>query len=193
MSTKCTTLSSTNRTLDDAAGPCCTNGSGRTKDRLRQAREEAGFKTASSGRKRTVGRGPLARISTSATRTATERSHDGRPEYANSCRVTAGWILYGSPRERRVLLPATGTTGPDPVVYTPVKVMGQIGAGAEIEPGIRPGPPDGFSEIDVPSHSPGNDRPRSCRQSMVPRYDDRDVIVVWAEQRRPTEALSAKR
>lgn len=65
-----------------------------------------------------------------------------------------------------------------------VPLMGYIGAGAEILPDFEQVPPEGLRDIELPFPVPeeliglqvtGN--------SMFPRYEDGDVIVVWREQR----------
>ena len=67
-----------------------------------------------------------------------------------------------------------------------VPIMGRIGAGAVIEPEYEQVPPEGLGEIELPF-------PISAEaiafevsgDSMVPKYENGDVIVVYRDQRHP--------
>jgi repressor LexA len=67
-----------------------------------------------------------------------------------------------------------------------VPIMGRIGAGAVIEPEYEQVPPEGLGEIELPF-------PISVEaiafevsgDSMVPKYENGDVIVVYRDQRHP--------
>lgn len=73
---------------------------------------------------------------------------------------------------------------------TSIAVMGRIGAGAIIEPDYEQTPPDGLFSIDLPFPVPDDLIGFVVKgESMMPRYDDGDVIVVWKEQRRPIESF----
>ena len=71
-----------------------------------------------------------------------------------------------------------------------VAVMGFIGAGAEIQPDFEQVPPEGLFTVELPFAVPPEMIGLEVKgSSMLPRYDDGDVIVVWREQRRPTDAF----
>ncbi len=75
------------------------------------------------------------------------------------------------------------TSGPESV-----PLMGLIGAGGEILSEFEQAPDDGFELIEVPFQLPGDMVAWKVKGiSMLPRYEDGDVIVTWREQRRPTE------
>lgn len=69
-----------------------------------------------------------------------------------------------------------------------VAVMGRIGAGATIEPEHEQIPPDGLFVVEIPFFMPEEMVAFEVEgDSMVPRYDPGDVIVVWKDQKRPLE------
>lgn len=73
---------------------------------------------------------------------------------------------------------------------TTAPVMGFVGAGAEIEPDYEQVPPDGLGEVTLPFPLPDDMVAFEVRgDSMLPRYDDGDVIVVYREQRRAIDAV----
>ncbi len=71
-----------------------------------------------------------------------------------------------------------------------VPVMGYVGAGAMIEPDFEQIPEDGLYQITLPFAVPDEMLAFVIKgDSMLPRYDDGDVIVVWREQRRNFESF----
>jgi repressor LexA len=67
-----------------------------------------------------------------------------------------------------------------------VPIMGFVGAGATIEPDFEQVPPEGLDTVELPFLIPGELVAFRVRgDSMYPRYDDGDTIVVWKDQRRP--------
>lgn len=70
------------------------------------------------------------------------------------------------------------------------RVMGKIGAGAKIEPEFEQVPEEGLYTVDVPFAIPeGIVAFEVYGESMLPRYDDGDVILVYSDQQRSTESL----
>lgn len=97
---------------------------------------------------------------------------------AKGVQVTAKDILFG--QESEVLA----------VENRIVRVMGRVGAGAAIEPEFEQVPEDGLYPIELqfslPSEMIGFE---VYGESMLPRYDAGDVIVVWKDQRRSAESF----
>lgn len=71
-----------------------------------------------------------------------------------------------------------------------VPIMGRIGAGGDIEPDYEQVVADELGTVKVPVWMPGEMVAFEVKgDSMMPRYDTGDVIVVWAEQKRATESF----
>jgi repressor LexA len=69
-----------------------------------------------------------------------------------------------------------------------VPVMGYVGAGAHVEPEFEQVPEDGLDKIVLPFAVPREIIAFVIRgESMRPAYRDGDAILVWREQRFPTE------
>src|ERR1700752_3177860 len=67
-----------------------------------------------------------------------------------------------------------------------VPIMGRIGAGAVIEPEYEQVPPEGLGEIELPFPISGEAVAFEVSgDSMLPKYENGDVIVVYREQRHP--------
>ena len=67
-----------------------------------------------------------------------------------------------------------------------VPIVGRVGAGAVIEPEFEQLPPEGLGEVELPF--PIADETIAfevARDSMLPKYENGDVIVVYREQRHP--------
>ena len=67
-----------------------------------------------------------------------------------------------------------------------VPIMGRVGAGAAIEPEDEQVPPEGLGEVEVPF--PIYEETVAFEvagDSMLPKYENGDVIVVYREQRHP--------
>jgi repressor LexA len=71
-----------------------------------------------------------------------------------------------------------------------VPVMGRVGAGATIEPEYEQVPPEGLGEVELPF--PCYDDTIAFEvtgDSMLPKYENGDVIVVYKDQRHPISAF----
>lgn len=80
--------------------------------------------------------------------------------------------------------------GPAEADGSTVKIMGYIGAGAEIMPEFEQVPPEGLNQVHVPFPLPAEMLALEVRgDSMLPVYKDGHVIIVYKEQKRPTPAF----
>jgi repressor LexA len=71
-----------------------------------------------------------------------------------------------------------------------VPLMGRIGAGGDIEPDYEQVVADELGTVRVPIALPGELIAFEVKgDSMMPRYDAGDIVVVWAEQKRATETF----
>ena len=71
-----------------------------------------------------------------------------------------------------------------------VPIMGRVGAGAVIEPDHEQVPPEGLGEIDLPF--PIEDELvafEGSGDSMLPKYENGDVIVCYRDQRHPLSSF----
>lgn len=74
-----------------------------------------------------------------------------------------------------------------------VPVMGKIGAGSIIEPDFDQASREGLFDVTLPFPVPDEMIGLQVDgESMLPKYEPGDVIVVWREQRRSTESYIGK-
>src|SRR3954471_16134129 len=71
-----------------------------------------------------------------------------------------------------------------------VPIMGRVGAGATIEPEHEQVPPEGLGEVELPFPiSEETIAFEVAGDSMLPRYENGDVMVVYWEQRHPLSSF----
>jgi hypothetical protein len=110
--------------------------------------------------------------------------------------IVSRWLAGAEPRGNkrdaiRDLAEESGVVGErPPSEHHRVPVMGFIGAGASVDPDHEQVPPDGFYDVELPvAVDEGAIGFQVKGPSMMPVYDDGDVIVVHAEPRRSVESL----
>ena len=71
-----------------------------------------------------------------------------------------------------------------------VPIMGRVGAGAVIEPEYEQVPPEGLGEVELPFPTDEDTIAFEVTgDSMLPKYENGDVIVVYKEQRHPISSF----
>src|SRR5215470_20064558 len=74
-----------------------------------------------------------------------------------------------------------------------VPIMGRVGAGAVIEPEYEQVPPEGLGEVELPFPTDEDTIAFEVTgDSMLPKYENGDVIVVYKEQRHPISSFYAE-
>lgn len=107
----------------------------------------------------------------------------------NISRWLAGVEPRGKPRDRIMELARESGLIEEEVRST-VPIMGFIGAGAEIDPEFEQVPEDGIDQVELPFQYAGDVVGFLVRgDSMLPRYEEGTVIVVYREQTRSTISL----
>jgi phage repressor protein C with HTH and peptisase S24 domain len=155
-------------------------------DRLKAYREAAGFAFASHAAQRYRWGESTYRSHENGTRTIGD---DDADKYAAAFsrpgrKITGKDIMYG---------PTETTSESAESGLLRVTVVGMIGAGAVIEPEFEQVPEGGLYEVELPYGVPGDLVAFQVEgDSMMPRYDEGDVILVWKEQKRSLESFYGK-
>jgi phage repressor protein C with HTH and peptisase S24 domain len=141
-------------------------------ERLQRARARAGFRSARAAATRFGWAASTYASHENATRGF---GADEARDYGQAFKVSPEWLLFG--------------TGPV-AVQNALPIMGYIGAGAEISPEFEQVPPEGLDQVELPFAIPPDLIGLEVRgESMLPRYEDGDVIVVWRDQHGAFDAL----
>lgn len=149
--------------------------------RLAMARSQAGYKSTRAAAVDNKWPESSVRAHEAGTRTIglDDAERYARLYRARGAMVTAQDILFPDGRG--------GVAAPGNSV---VRIMGYVGAGAEINPDFEQVPPDGLEEINVflplPAEMVGF---KVKGDSMLPRYDEDDVIICFQDQKRPIESF----
>ena len=145
---------------------------GDSNDRLKAARKRAGFESA---RYAAMRYGWTVSTYASHENGQTPVPQKAAETYAPKFRTTAAWILTGDgPATARNIAP----------------VMGMVGAGGDISPEYEQVPPEGLSEIEAPFPLPDDAIAFQVEgNSMWPRYDPGDIVIVRSRQGDPDSLL----
>lgn len=152
-------------------------------ERLRAYRKLAGYDSASEAARSHGWVVPTLVSHENGTR---QMGVDDAVKYAaglsrHGIKISAEDILFGAAQRRA----EDGAAG-----INVIPVVGRIGAGATVEPEYEQVPPDGLFEVELPHIVPsGLVAFQVVGDSMVPRYDEGDVILVWKDQRRPLDSF----
>lgn len=149
--------------------------------RLRAYREAAGFRFAAQAARQYRWVESTLRSHENGTRPIGD---DDADEYASKLsrpgrKISGRDIMYG---------PAEVPADPSEQGIRRVPVVGRVGAGATVEPEFEQ---EGeLYEVELPYPVPEDLIAFQVEgESMMPRYDDGDVILVWREQRRSLESF----
>lgn len=147
-------------------------------ERIQQRLEIVGLSESAAAKRAGLSADAIRNMRREVERGNTERGASIRTlsKLAPVLETTAEYLLSGI---------GEGETG-----WSAVKGVGYIGAGAQIEPDFEQVPPEGLFTVDVPFAVPEDIVAFGVKgDSMLPRYDDGDVVLVYREQQRAPESL----
>ena len=142
-------------------------------DRLAAARKKADYRSA---RAAALDNGWVESTYRSHEKGGRDFDFETAQRYGRVFKVDPLWLLHG-----------VGAPNRNP---RQIPIMGRIGAGAAIEPDFEQVPPEGLDQVEVPFAVPDDLIGFEVHgESMLPRYEAGDVVVVWRDQRTAVEAL----
>ena len=106
--------------------------------------------------------------------------------HGRACRRGFGDFVRNPPDQ------GVGNRRPSPeyLELNSVPIMGRVGAGASIEPEHEQVPPEGLGEVELPFPIAEETIAfEVAGDSMLPKYENGDVIVVYREQRHPLSSF----
>lgn len=141
--------------------------------RLKQARRTAGFHTAGEAAEALGVEYPTYAAHENGSR---KFDLETAALYARRYRVSLDWLISGR--------------GEGPEMIVTVRVMGYLGAGAEVEPDYEQVPEDGLEKVEVPFALPDDLIAFKVRgDSMLPQYKPETIIIVYNEQQRALDTF----
>jgi phage repressor protein C with HTH and peptisase S24 domain len=152
-------------------------------ERLKAYRLAAGFKHASDAATRYHWKQAGYRHHENGTRSIGD---DDADRYAAAFsrpgrKITGKDIMYG---------PAENPAEPQETGVVKVAVVGLVGAGGDIEPEFEQVPEGGLFEVELPFAVPVELVGFQIDgDSMLPKYEEGDVILVWRDQRKSLESF----
>lgn len=108
------------------------------------------------------------------------------------------WLAGSEPRgdmrdKIRAIAADLGVLDEEPKDRHFVPIIGKVGAGNKIHTEFEQPPPDGFDQVELPFELPGDMVGFEVEgESMFPRYDRGDIIIVPAEPRRVDDDMIYK-
>lgn len=149
---------------------------GESSERLKAARRRAGFRSARQAAQRFGW--VLSTYASHENGQTPEVPRDAAIGYGRAFKVSPSWILTGEgPMEAQNV----------------IRVVGRIGAGAEISPDLEQVPPEGLDQVELPFPLALDAVAfEVVGESMMPRYDPGALVICSANSRDPEQFLNSE-